>query len=55
MFSHRSSISDCRRQICPSSGADVSADGEGFDNEADVTETKRRKSKIELDRFRKSQ
>lgn len=52
MFSHRSPISDCRRQICPSSGADVSADGEGFDNEADVTETKRRKSKIELDRIR---
>ena len=51
MFSHRSSISDRRTQICPSSGADVSADGEGYDNDMDVTENKRRKSKIELDRF----
>jgi len=32
-----------------SSGADISAN-EGFDYDADVTETKRRKSKIELDR-----
>merc|ERR1712235_98823 len=52
MFSHRSSISDRRTQICPSSGADVSADGEGYDNDMDVTENKRRKSKIELDRIR---
>lgn len=52
MFSNRSSLSESRRpisMICPSSGADVSADGEGYDFD-DVTETKRRKSKIELDR-----
>ena len=53
MFSNRSSLSESRRpmmMICPSSGADVSADGEGYDHDDDVTETKRRKSKIELDR-----
>ena len=53
MFSNRSSLSESRRpmMICPSSGADVSADGEGYDHDDDVTETKRRKSKIELDRY----
>ena len=34
-----------------SSGADISADEEGYDNDCDVTENKRRKSKIELDRY----
>ena len=56
MFSNRSSLSESRScrpmMICPSSGADVSADGEGYDHDDDVTETKRRKSKIELDRIR---
>ena len=56
MFSNRSSLSESRScrpmMICPSSGADVSAEGEGYDHDDDVTETKRRKSKIELDRIR---
>jgi len=44
------------RRMIPSaisSGADISADGEGYDrDDCDVTENKRRKSKIELDRIR---
>ena len=46
--SHRPLMS--ARQICASSGADISADGEGYDQEDPVTEIKRRKSKLELDR-----
>ena len=51
--SPRSSQSEHLRRMMPSaisSGADISADGEGYDNDCDVTENKRRKSKIELDR-----
>lgn len=54
--SPRSSQSEHLRRMIPSaisSGADISADGEGYDrDDCDVTENKRRKSKIELDRIR---
>ncbi|CAG5111689.1 Oidioi.mRNA.OKI2018_I69.chr2.g5968.t2.cds [Oikopleura dioica] len=52
--SPRSSHYEHLRRMMPSavsSGADISAN-EGFDYDADVTETKRRKSKIQLDRIR---